>query len=254
MLREKLCICITLSLLSLPVFASTIMEVMSVADKSNTTAENSQKNIDAMVQQSLDMASEYKQESRNVENLTIYNKKLARQINEQREYLQQLEVSRKNALVMQRQILPQLESMINVLDDFIHLDAPFYLEERKERISFLRANIERPDLSLAEKFRQVMEAYQIEKEYGRKIDNYIENIEIDGVNKQVTVLRVGRLALFYQTADFLYSGIWDKQQKSWQTLSTSTEQDAVKKAIKQASIQQMATVFEIPVPVAEVMP
>jgi hypothetical protein len=254
MLKERILIVFMLTVFSLTATAATVNDVMNVAAKKTEAAQNSQNKIDAVVESSQNMLEEYKQVSKSVESLTLYNHKLAIQVEQQREYLQQIERSRKNAMLMQRQILPTLEKMINVLDEFIQLDMPFYLAEREERIAFLRANIDRPDLSLAEKFRQVLEAYQIENEYGRKIDTYYDTIEIAGVKKEVTILRVGRMALLYQTADFIHSGLWDKQQKTWRTLQASDELNAIKQGIKMANKQLAVSILEIPVPVAEVMP
>ena len=84
-----------------------------------------------------------------------------------------------------------------------------------ERIAFLRANLDRSDVSIAEKFRQVLEAYKIENEYGRKIDAYKGSIEIEGVERDVNFLRVGRISFLYQTTDTEMSGAWDQASRSW---------------------------------------
>ena len=49
------------------------------------------------------------------------------------------------------------------LETFVELDVPFHMEERMQRIEFLRNNLDRSDVSIAEKFRQVLEAYKIEE-------------------------------------------------------------------------------------------
>ena len=40
-----------------------------------------------------------------------------------------------------------------------------------------------------------MEAYSIEGEYGRTIETYEDAIEIDGEEKVVNILRIGRILL-----------------------------------------------------------
>jgi hypothetical protein len=126
----------------------------------------------------------------------------------------------------------------------VELDVPFHLEERKQRIAFLRSNLDRSDVSVAEKFRQVLEAYKIENEYGRKIDAYKGSIEIDGVERDVNFLRVGRISFLYQTTDTEMSGAWDQTSRSWVPLSRGEYRNAIMKGLriarKEASIDLMA--------------
>ena len=56
------------------------------------------------------------------------------------------------------------------------LDIPFLMEERMERIAFLQDTLDRADVSVAEKFSQVLQAYQVENTYGTTIEAYTINI------------------------------------------------------------------------------
>jgi hypothetical protein len=152
---------------------------------------------------------------------------------------------------MQRQMLPLIERMILQLEQFIALDLPFHTVEREERIAFLKGSLERSDLSTAEKFRQLLEAWKIENEYGRKVESYAATIVLDGEERDVQMLRVGRLALLYQTLDGSLTGAWDKNASSWQALDSGQFNKATRQAIKMANKQANIDVMTIPVPQAE---
>ena len=89
---------------------------------------------------------------------------------------------------------------------FVDLDVPFLLEERKERVAKLNELMERDDVTVAEKFRKVTEAYQIEMDYGSTIEPYKDTVNIDGGTREVDFLRVGRVSLIYQSQDGQVSG------------------------------------------------
>ena len=80
--------------------------------------------------------------------------------------------------------------MIDALDQFVELDMPFLLEERRQRVAFLRTLLERSDVTVAEKFRRLLEAYEIENDYGRTIESYKGSLDVDGASREVDFLRI----------------------------------------------------------------
>jgi hypothetical protein len=117
--------------------------------------------------------------------------------------------------VTQRDILPLMERMIGTLGRFVELDVPFLIEERKNRVATLQQLLGRADVSTSEKYRRILEAYQIELEYGRTLDAYTGKLGTDGDARTVQFVRLGRIALMYQTLDGEETGYWDASKKAW---------------------------------------
>lgn len=231
--------------------ADTLDNVLDASASKTAAAQKSQQTIDKLADQTQENLTEYRHTSKIVEDLQVYNRKLDIQIERQQQRLRQIEQSIEDATVVQRRILPLVEDMIESLASFVALDIPFHQQEREQRITFLRENLQRPDLSIAEKFRQVLEAYKIESEYGRKVDTYADSIEIDGQPREVTVLRVGRIALLYQTADLQHTGMWNNQTRSWQALDQSQYRNAVRQGVRMANRQASVDILQVPVQAAE---
>jgi len=253
MIKQSSCIALlacTVGFSSLTL-ANDLDKVLDSSAKKSTAAQQSQQKIDQLSDQTQENLAQYRQTSKIVEDLQVYNRKLEIQIEKQGQRLKQIENSIEEATVVQRRILPLVEDMIDSLANFVALDIPFHIDEREQRIAFLRDNLQRPDLSIAEKFRQVLEAYKIESEYGRRIDSYNSSVSIEGQERDVTMLRVGRIALLYQTADLLHTGMWDKQSKTWQALDQSDYRDAVRQGVRMANRQASIDILDIPVPAAE---
>lgn len=231
--------------------ADNLNQVLNTSSQKSAAAQQSQKKIDNLAEQTQENLAEFKQTSKIVEDLQVYNRKLELQIEKQQKRLNQIEKSIEDATVVQRRILPLVEDMIDSLAQFVALDLPFHQQEREQRIAFLQDNLQRPELSTAEKFRQVLEAYKIESEYGRRIDSYAHTIDIKGEQTDVTVLRVGRLALLYQTADLKHTGMWNQESKSWQELEQSAYRDAVRQGVRMANRQASIDILSIPVAAPE---
>jgi hypothetical protein len=85
----------------------------------------------------------------------------------------------------------------------------------------VRSSLAKPKVTASEQVRQVLEAYNIEAEYGRKVDTYPQTISIDGNNLEVNVLVVGRVGMFYQTKDERSSGRWNNEIGEWESLPNS---------------------------------
>jgi hypothetical protein len=108
-----------------------------------------------------------------------------------------------------------MQRMLATLARFVDLDTPFLLEERRKRIATLEATMARADVTLSEKYRRIVEAYQVEMDYGRTLEAYEAKLGDGDDARTVQFLRVGRVALLYQTLDARETGYWDADKKNW---------------------------------------
>ena len=137
--------------------------------------------------------------------------------------------------------------MLDALEQFIQLDTPFLLKERNERLERLRGMMERSDVSSAEKFRRVIEAYQIENDYGRTIEAYKGTVPIDGNEQEVDFLRIGRVALAYQSVGGGNTGAWDKDTGQWVALDPAEFKNQIADGLRVARKQVAPDLLVVPV-------
>ena len=202
-----------LSLLAFFAFSENtdIEEILTENESNFSLSEKSQSQVNDLSTEKDSLLAEWKVVVKQVEGLKIYNEQKRRQIKAQEERLVTLADQTKQVVVIQRQIPPLMERMADSLEQFVNLDSPFSLDERTKRINQVRATLSDPKVTASEQVRQVLEAYNIEREYGRTIETYEDAIEIDGEEKVVNILRIGRLALLYQLKDQSQAGIWDTE-------------------------------------------
>jgi glutamine amidotransferase PdxT len=212
----------------------------------------SQAKVDKIVDSSQARLVEYRSLLKQVDGLKVYNNQLSTQIESQLQLIEKFEDSTAQVALIERQMLPLIIKMVESLSQFVDLDLPFHEQERAERILFLEENIERSDVDISEKFRQVLEVYQIENEYGRKIDSYSQIISIDGQEQDVNVLRVGRVVLVAQTKDTKLSAVYDKATKNWLVLDNGLYRNSIKNGIKMANKQASISVMTLPISAPEV--
>ena len=227
--------------------AASVDSTLDASAKKTAIAKKSQQKIDNLSDQTAELFQTFKQVNKQVEGLRVYNAQLEAQVDHQMNTMADLEASIENAAIMERQITPLTLKMIDSLEQFVNLDLPFLLQERKQRVARLRNNLNRSDLSAAEKFRQVLEAYKIESEYGTLIDSYTDIVNIAGQDREVNILRVGRIALLYQTANKQHSAVWNKKTKQWQPIEDTDEQAAIAKGIRMANKQVAVDMLELPI-------
>lgn len=230
---------------------ASVNDIVKVGIRKNAAAKKSQERIDKIASQTSDLLADYKTVVKQIEGLKVYNARLERQIEGQLRRIGNLEKGIAEATVIQRQITPLVLRMLDGLEKFVNLDVPFYIDERLERVEMLRRNVDRSDVSVAEKFRQVLEAYKIENEYARNISSYKGVAEIDGVERDVNFLQIGRVALMYQTTDAEVSGAWDQQARQFVQLDAGDYQSAIQKGLRIARKQASIDIMKIPVPAPE---
>lgn len=189
------------------------------------SAAQSQRRIDNMSDKTQDLFQDFQMELKRIEDLKLYNLQLQQQIQRQKTSIETTKQSIQDVAIIERQITPLLNRMIQSLETFISLDVPFLLEERSERVAFLKHTLQRTDVSLSEKYRQVMEAYNVEMEYGNTIESYRASLVVDQQTREVEFLRIGRVGLMYQTLDGKELGAWNSRTKSWQQLDGRYRRD-----------------------------
>jgi hypothetical protein len=141
-----------------------------------------------------------------------YNAQLEQQLRSQETKIASLEQQIVGLDATAVDVQPLLQRMYSDLSEFVKKDIPFLASERTSRLDRLAELMANTEATSSEKFRRLMEAYQIEMEFGRSTSAYKENMA-DG--REAEFVRVGRVALLYRTTDGAESGYWDNQQKTW---------------------------------------
>jgi hypothetical protein len=161
------------------------------------------------------MLTRYRQALADTESLRKYNEQLAIQVKSQTERIASMKQQIVDIEATQRDVLPLMQKMADTLGEFVPLDVPFLIEERTRRVANLKQMMTRADVSTSEKYRRILEAYQIEMEYGRTLEAYEGKLGEGDQAKTVSFVRVGRVALLYQTPDGRETGYWDPSAKKW---------------------------------------
>ena len=228
--------------LSLSLHSSDMESVLEVGRDNQQLSAKSQSLIDSTERQTDKIVNEWKAVSKQVEGLKLYNAQKRIQIQAQLDLMDKYDEQLVQVVVMQRQIPPLAQRMLEGLEKYVSLDTPFHIEERKQRLDLVRASLSNPKVTASEQVRQILEAYNIEAEYGRKLDAYDETIVLDGQEVVVNILRVGRLGMFFQTKDERQTGYYDNELGSWEELPGSYRvqvRDGIRMAQKLAPMDIM---------------
>jgi hypothetical protein len=221
-------------------------ETIDEREGGNRAAAAAQAEIESISDQTDRLVAEYRRALQETESLKLYNHQLQDVIDSQTEEVTSLQRQIGDVDVVERRITPLMARMIEVLERFVELDVPFLPKERARRVAELRDLMKRADVSLSEKYRRLMEAYQIENEYGRTIEAYRGEFEGASDPRTVDFLRIGRVALLYQTLDTEESGRWDAADGKWIRLDNSFRR-SIQQGLRMARKQTAPDLIRIPV-------
>ena len=217
-----------------------------VQSSSDLNSKGSQAVVSDLSDETQDLLGQYRLVLQQIDRLIAYNDYVERLIVDQEAQIKDIREQLDQFALIERGIVPLMLDSIDTLDKFIDLDVPFLLEERKARVARLRTIMNLSDVTVSEKYRQIMDAYQIETTYGRDIEAYTGLLEIGGVSRQVGFLRIGRTSLTYQTPDQEETGFWNKQDKQWEKLPNKY-QNYVTQGLRVARKQVTPNLLELPI-------
>lgn len=112
-------------------------------------------------------------------------------------------------------LIDTLNAVVTRLEAFVADDLPFLMEERKARIAGVKDALARPDYTGAEKLRRVLEALQVEANYGSVAEVYQEKIIVNDEEVHADMVRVGRVSVYWLTPDGERVGEYDRAQGKW---------------------------------------
>ncbi|GAA0689793.1 DUF3450 domain-containing protein [Marinobacterium maritimum] len=233
-------------LMSSAALAGTLEQNQQTLEQAHKQSAQVQRSIDQLDQQTRENYDLYSATLRQAELVEAYNRQLSRMIEDQSRELMDIEAQLVSLAQTEQATLPLLVRMQSMLEQFVARDLPFLPQERAQRVERLARLLDRADISLAEKYRQILEAYQIEAEYGRTLEAWSGSLEQGDQSREVTFLRLGRVALYYQTLDGEESGRWNRQKGGWERLDADFDWP-IRKGISMARQQSVPELLELPV-------
>ena len=231
------------------VFAQTVDQILQADQRRMNLAQQSQVRVNEVVEGTRSLEDQYRAINKEIDGLKVYNRLMRAQVEGQTATLEDISLSMDQVDVINRQIFPLMERMIDGLEQSINLDIPFLMDERTNRVAGLKGIMERSDVSVAEKFRKVMEAYQIENEFGWSSEYYTQTLEIDGATRSFNMLRIGRIGLYFQSDDARITGRWDIKNRAW--IEDDSARNEIRKGLRMARQLIAPELIKIPVPAAE---
>ena len=231
------------------VFAQSVDQILQADQRRLNLAQQSQERINNIVEGTRAIEDQYRAINKEIDGLKVYNRLMRAQVEGQAATMEDFSLSMDRVDVINRQIFPLMERMIDGLDQSVQLDVPFLMAERSKRVNDLKALMERSDVTVAEKFRKVMEAYQIENDYGTSSEFYEESLTIDGATRSFNMLRIGRIGLYFQSDDTKITGRWNNNDRVWEI--DNSARNEVRKGLRMARQLIAPELIVIPVPSAE---
>lgn len=233
------------------VFAQSVDDVLRAEARRLELAQAAQEEVNQVVEATRSLTDDYRAINKEIDGLRVYNRLMQAQVQGQEATLQDISLSMEQVDVINRQIFPLMERMIDGLEQSISLDIPFLMDEREARIAELKELMSRSDVSVAEKFRKVMEAYQIEMDFGSSVEQYSQSIELADLGvRDYNMLRVGRIGLYFQSDDAQITGWWNQESGQFETLGNE-HRNEIRKGLRMARQLIAPELLLLPLPAAE---
>lgn len=231
-----------LASLQLFLFANQIDKSVNVIEETNNQLKSYQKKIDKNENIRENLLNEYKYTNSSIKSTKTYNEQLEKIIKSQETEIASLDQQIIDIEQTQKNIFPLMINMIKSLETLVNQDTPFLMDERLNRVKRLENTLNKADIQTHEKYRIILEAFKIEYDYAKTIEAYQDKIN----DKTYNFLRLGRVALYFQSLDLKEYGYYNKETKSWDIIEDSVSKSNIRKAIKIAKKQQNVDFLNLP--------
>lgn len=231
-------------LTAVPVQAQ-LEQALSTAQQSTRNSQQAQKQVDAADDRASSAKREYVAVLQQKDNVELFVKQQDIYLQSQQGELDSLRFQLGTVEQIKQGMAPMMLRMVVELEDAVRADLPFRMDERLSRIERVKAYMADPDVSPAEQYRQILNAYKIEVNYGMGIDSY-EGAHPTDAGQYVNFLRYGRLSLMYMTKDESEIGRYNMESGEWDVLD-GAEAISVRRAIRVALGEAAPEMLSAPV-------
>lgn len=243
-LRLTLC---SLPLLSVNSFATAndLNSARNVEAQTITQSAQSQTRINKSSDKAFELKSDIAMLEQEVANLEVYEKHLQAVVANQEEEMASIDTQLEQISATRQGVVPLMYQMLAGLEAHIKQDKPIRIDTRLARLDELKALMPQADVSDAEKYRRILEAYQIEMDYGIKLGSYRGLIHV-GNDIEAEQLYLGRLSLVARSLDRNQYWSWDINQNRWVAVDSALAPQ-IDKAFAIAHKQASPSLVELPV-------
>jgi len=238
---------LALTVLSSSGYAATAEQIQQQNQHTLQQERITQKHVVEWSQQREDLVNALLDQTTQLEWNRFQNKKFKQYVGHKKKNIVELQRQKQQMNLLRQELEPFLDHRLSELHQSVKDDLPFLPQERQQRLAFLDQSLTDPDLSLSEKLRRVLEALQIEADYGNSVEVTEETLPLATGDTMVQVLRLGRIGLFYLSYDGHHGAQWQPQQQQWLALEDNylTTLQSTIDIIKQ---KRSAELVDLPLP------
>ena len=232
--------------------ADSLDNARSTEVQTNKVAKSSQVSINKNSDESFQLQVEVEQLEAQIDNLSIYQTHLKKLVASQEQEKVATQSQIEEIAQTRQGVVPLMYHMLDGYKKLIHEGTPVRMASREKRLDDLQQLMGRADISEAEKYRRILEAYQVEIDYGTKLGSYEGEITLaDNDNRQVDLLYLGRVSLLARSKDAQHTWVWSQSSNQWQAVDSS-QQVEINKAYALAKKQQAPTLLNLPLSITQV--
>jgi hypothetical protein len=221
-------------------------QALQVARQSTQEGARVQQEINDVADRAGDLEREYLALRQQIEDQRVYVEQQEVFLRSQANELEALQFQLERVGTIERDLTPMLLEMYVALEEFVTGDLPFQTDVRRARLDNIEQLLGDAAVPPAEKYRVILNAYEIEAAYGRSLRTYSEEVAIDGVPNEVNVLQFGRVAMVRIFQDGSME-IMTQSNPEWRQLSGSHANN-VQRALRIAQEVTTPDVFVAPLP------
>ena len=226
--------------------ADALSNLQKAEAKTFKASVKSQNKINSIYEQTVDLLGEYRNTVDEGDVLRGYNDHVQRMVDHQQTVIASLQKQIDGVDQVKQGVVPLMYKMIETLEKFIALDIPVSIERRKERVENLRTIMGDSNVTTSEQFRLVLEAYEIEANYGTTFEAYQGELDLGDRIITADFVNMGRIALVAQSLDMKNSWVWNNDSRSWEALGDEYLKP-IKEAVAMARKQLPMDLTKLPV-------